>query len=315
LRGSAGSPAADLIVIRSPLGKRIRKGIPIYILVLPTFVWFLVFHYAPFFGITIAFKDFKIFQGIAASPWVGFEHFRNIFNAPNFYRVLWNTVKISFLRLVIGFPVPIIFSLFLNEVRHSFYKRFVQTVTFFPHFLSWIVYGGIMMSFIKPTGVINSFLKSAGLAKINFLTDGTIFTFVLVITAIMKEFGFSAIIYLAALSAIDSALYEAATVDGAGKMRLVWHITLPGIRPTVITLLILALGNILNAGFEQIFLMYNASVYHAVDIIDTYVYRLGIANAQYSIGTAMGLFKGVIASVLIYLANRMAHRMGTYGIW
>jgi len=297
------------------LGRRIRQGVPVYLLILPALVWLIIFHYVPFFGITIAFKDFKIFKGLAASPWVGFEHFRSLFAAPNFYQLMWNTVKISLLRLAFGFPIPIIFALLMNEVRISWYKRFVQNFTFFPHFLSWIIYGGIMMSFLKPTGVINTFLKNLGAARVNFLTDGTIFTFVLVFTDIIKEFGFAAVIYLAALSAIDSTLYEAATIDGAGKLRLVRSITLPGIAPTIVTLFVLAMGNILNAGFEQIFLMYNASVYHSVDIIDTYVYRIGIAQAQYSLATALGLFKGVISSILIVIANGQARRLGTYGIW
>ncbi|MFC4807741.1 ABC transporter permease [Paenibacillus sp. GCM10023250] len=297
------------------MGTRIWQARHIYMLILPTIAFFAVFTYAPFYGITLAFKDFKILSGILHSPWVGFEHFRSMFASEKFPELLRNTVVISLYRLIFGFPVPILFALLLNEVRQLWFKRSIQTITYFPHFLSWVVFGGIVYNFIGPSGIINLLLVNAGLDKFNFTTNDEVFRTVIVVTAILKEFGWGAIIYLAALSGIDGQLYEAAKIDGAGKLRQIWHVTLPGIRPIIALLFCLQLAGILDAGFDQIFIFLNPAVYDVGDIIDTYVYRLGLLQSQFELATAVGLFKGVIGMVLIIAANTTIRRMGEKSLW
>jgi putative aldouronate transport system permease protein len=301
--------------VASPLSRRMWRARTLYLFILPAMVYFFIFDYIPYYGLTMAFKDFKIFAGLNASPWVGLKYFKEFFESPDFIRLLRNTLGISIMRIIFGFPVPIIFALLLNEVRHSGYKRFVQTVTYFPHFLSWVVYAGIILTFIQPSGIINALLKSIGQQPIQFLTSTVYFVPMLIGTEIMKEFGFGAIIYLASISGIDPQLYEAAIVDGAGKWRQIWHITLPSLRPTIIVMLILALGRVLNAGFEQIFVLYNASVYEVTDIIDTFVYRVGLEAAQYSLATAVGFFKGVVGFILVFTSNMVIRRSGELALW
>jgi putative aldouronate transport system permease protein len=287
----------------------------IYLFILPAVIYFFIFSYVPYYGLQIAFKDYKIFSGMDASPWVGFQYFEEFFRSPDFGRLLRNTIVISMLRILIGFPMPILFALLLNEVRHMWYKRSVQTITYFPNFLSWVVFAGIVMVFIAPTGIINQMLKSFGMQPVQILTSTTYFVPMLIFTDILKGFGFGAIIYLAALANIDPQLYEAAVMDGANKLRQIWHVTLPGIRSTIVVMLILALGGVMNAGFDQIFQFYNSSVQEVADIIDTFVYRIGLQSAQYSLGTAVGLFKGIIGFVLIVTANSIVRRTGEYSIW
>ena len=304
-----------LVDAKAGLWKRMVRAKSIYLFILPTLLYFIIFSYIPYYGLTIAFKDFRIFSGLAASPWVGLKHFEAMFASPDFPRLVRNTVLISTYRIVFGFPIPILFALLLNEVRHMTYKRVIQTITYFPNFLSWVVYGGIVLVFIQPTGIINAVLTSMGFQRINILTSTANFVPMLVITDIIKGFGFGAIIYLAALSGIDPQLYEAAVIDGAGRLKQTWHVTLPGIRPTIVIMFILSLGNVMSAGFDQIFVLYNASVYRVADIIDTYVYRIGLQNARYSLGTAVGMFKGVIGFVLIFVANSIIRRTGEYSLW
>lgn len=287
----------------------------LYLFILPTLIYFAIFSYIPYYGLSIAFRDFKIFLGIGASPWVGFKYFNEFFNSPDFVRLLRNTVLISVMRIVFGFPVPIIFALLLNEVRHLWYKRTVQTITYFPHFLSWVVYAGMMLVFISPSGVVNQISASLGGGPVPILTNSYLFLPMLIVTDILKGFGFGAIIYLAALTTIDPQLYEAAAVDGANKRQQVRHVTLPGIRSTMVVLLILSLGGLMNAGFDQIFQFYNAAVLETADIIDTFVYRVGLQGNQFSLGTAVGLFKGVIGLLLIYTANRIIRRTGEASLW
>ena len=287
----------------------------IYLFILPTLIYLFIFSYIPYYGLTIAFKDFKIFWGIARSPWVGLKYFQEFFQSPDFVRLLRNTLLISVMRIAFGFPVPIIFALLLNEVRHAWYKRSIQTITYFPHFLSWVVYAGIMLVFIAPSGVVNKVSVSLGGEKIPILTNGAYFIPMIILTAIMKGFGFGAIIYLAALAGIDPQLYEAAVVDGANKLQQIRHVTLPGIRSTIIVMLVLSLGGLLSAGFDQIFQFYNAAVLDVADIIDTFVYRIGLQASQFSLGTAVGLFKGVIGMILIVVTNNIVRRSGEYSIW
>lgn len=287
----------------------------IYLLILPTVAYFVIFAYVPMIGLQIAFKDFKVFAGMWESPWVGFEHFRTIFSSPKFPELIRNTLLISTYRIVFGFPVPIIFALLLNEVRKVWFKRGVQTITYFPHFLSWVIFAGITVNILGPTGIVNTVLVDAGGDRVNFLTNPDTFRSVLVFTGVMKEFGWGAIIYLAALSGIDSNLYEAARVDGARKLRQIWHITLPGLRPVMAVLLVLSLGNLLDAGFDQVFQLYNGAVLEVADIIDTYVYRVGLLDAQFEIATAVGLFKGVIGMIMIVSANMVLRKLGQRSIW
>ncbi len=287
----------------------------LYLMILPTIVYFVVFAYLPMIGLQIAFKDFKVFSGMWASPWVGFEHFQAMFASEKFPELLRNTLLLSLYRIVFGFPVPIIFALLLNEVRRMWFKRTVQTVTYFPHFLSWVVFAGIVVNILGPTGIVNTLLIDSGGDRINFLTNPDTFRSVLVLTGIMKEFGWGAIIYLAALAGIDSTLYEAARVDGAGRLRQIWHVTLPGLRPIMAVLLVLSLGSLLDAGFDQVFQLYNGAVLDVADIIDTWVYRVGLLDAQFELATAVGLFKGVVGMVLIVTANQVLRRMGQRSLW
>ncbi len=287
----------------------------LYALILPTVIYFVVFAYLPMIGLQIAFKDYKVFRGMWESPWVGFEHFQVMFGSEKFPQLIKNTLLISFYRIVFGFPVPILFALLLNEVRRMWFKRGVQTVTYFPHFLSWVVFAGIVINILGPTGLLNTLITDSGGDRVNFLTNPDTFRSVVVVTGIMKEFGWGAIIYLAALSGIDGQLYEAARVDGAGKLRQIWHVTLPGLRPVMAVLLVLSLGSLLDAGFDQIFQLQNAATLEVGDIIDTYVYRVGLLDAQFELATAVGLFKGVVGLVMIVTANYVLRRMGQRSIW
>ena len=302
---------------RKHLIHRIKRYKLLYIMLIPIIAYFFVFSYWPYWGLQIAFRDYKIYSGMAASPWSKplFKNFINFFDSPDFMRLIINTLYISFQRILWGFPVPILFALVLNEVRAKKFKRLVQTITYFPNFLSWAVYAGIIMVFIQPTGIINKLFVSAGWEAPNILVNRQLFVPMLIVTAIMKSFGFSAIIYLSALSGIDEQLYEAAIVDGAKRLRQIWHVTLPGIRSTICVMLIFAVSGVLNAGFDQIFNFYNASVKEVADIIDTYVYRMGLENGRYSLATVVGLFKGVIGFILLISANAITRRLGEAGIW
>jgi putative aldouronate transport system permease protein len=294
---------------------RMWKARVLYLLLLPTIIYFLIFRYYPYWGLTLAFRDFSPGLGIGGSPWVGFEHFETLFGLPAFSRVLVNTLILSVMKLVIGMPIPIIFALLLNEIRFSLFKRAVQTVTYFPHFLSWVVYGSIMILLLAPGGVVADLLFIFGINGNTLLVDTRYFRWLLVITDIMKTFGFSAILYLAAMTAISPELYDAARVDGASRWRQMWYITLPGISGVIVIVLLLNLGNILEAGFEQVFVMYNPSVYSVADIIDTYIYRIGLIDGRFSLATALGLFKGVIGFILIVGANQFIKRMGQPTLW
>ncbi|MDK2902966.1 MAG: putative aldouronate transport system permease protein [Clostridiales bacterium] len=296
--------------------KRLSEFKYLYIMLIPGIAYFVIFHYIPMYGVTIAFKDFKIMQGIMDSPWAGFKYFEQAFESPYFTQTLWNTFIISVYKLVWGFPAPIILALLLNEVKNLIFKRGIQTISYLPHFLSWVVIGGILTDMLAPqTGVVNNIIKVFGGEPIYFMASKEWFRTVLVASDIWKEVGWGSIIYLAALSGIDPQLYEASQIDGANRWQQTWHITMPGIRGTIAILLILRLGNILNAGFEQIFIMYNPSVYEVADIIDTWVYRIGLQGMQYSLATAVGLFKSLIGLVLVVSANWATHRMGESGIW
>lgn len=288
------------------------------LMVWPGLILLLVFHYMPMYGILTAFKDYNILKGFAASPWVGFKHFEAFFASRDFAHVMRNTIAIALLKLAIGFPAPILLALMLNEVRNRFFKRLVQSVTYLPYFLSWVIVSGLVISMLSvDNGSVNMALQGAGLtdAPINFLSIPKYFWAILVTTNVWKDIGFGSIVYLAAIAGIDPHLYEAAEMDGASRFKQVFLITLPSIVPVIVIFLILAIGNLLNAGFEDILLLAKNPLLRGVsDVIDTYVYRVGIENMRYSFATAVGLFKSVVSVLLLVLANQWARRSGN-GLW
>jgi putative aldouronate transport system permease protein len=296
---------------------KIWKDKPIYLILLPGIIYFLVFNYVPMYGAIIAFKDFKAPLGIMGSKWVGLKNFIDFFNHPSFGLVLINTMVISFYKIIIGFPAPIILALLLNEVKHKLYKKSIQTISYMPHFLSWVVIAGLSTKMLSPSsGAINQLISFLGFEPIYFMAEPKYFRGILVLTDIWKEIGWGSIIYLAALSGVDVQLYEAATVDGASKWRQLWSITIPSIAPTIVIMFILRVGGVMNAGFEQIYMMYSPNVYAVSDIIDTFVYRNGLESAKYSFATAIGLFKSVIAFVLVLITNRLSKLMDdNNGLW
>ncbi|MDB4866540.1 MAG: binding-protein-dependent transport system inner rane component [Cohnella sp.] len=288
----------------------------LYLLLLPGLLLIVVFRYIPMYGVIIAFQDFNIYKGILGSEWVGFAQFTRLFHSPDFYEILRNTVLISLYKLIASFSVPIILSLLLNELRQVMFKRFAQSIIYLPHFVSWVIFSGVIIAFLNPVdGMVNTVIKGSGGSAINFLGDVRYFRSVLVLSDIYKEVGWGTIIYLAAIAGVNADLYEAARMDGANKLRQMWHVTLPSIRPVILILIILSLANILEAGFQQIFLLYNALVYDVADIIDTYVYRVGIQDANYSYATAAGLFKSVVAMILILTVNKIVKKTGQEGLW
>ncbi|MCD7032968.1 ABC transporter permease subunit [Metabacillus sp. GX 13764] len=282
---------------------------------LPGILYFLVYKYIPMFGLVIAFKDYNPFQGIWGSPWAGFKHFQTIFSSKEVVQVIWNTLSISFLQILFAFPVPIVLALMLNEARSSVFKRLIQSVIYLPHFLSWVVVAGITVIFLRSEGLINTMLQTIGIQGIPFLTDPRFFQPLIVLQVIWKEAGWGTIIFLAALAGINPQLYEAAVMDGAGRLKQIWHITLPALKSTIILLFILRLGNVLDTGFEQIFLMLNPFNMPIGNVLDTFVYFKGIQQADYGFATAVGLFKGAVGLVLVVIANKLAKRFGEDGLY
>jgi len=294
----------------------IRSEWDLYLLLVPGICFLLLFKYTPMYGISIAFQDFNIFDGMAASPWVGFEHFERLFTSSDFSLVLRNTVIISLLKLVILFPLPIIVAILLNELKNMAFKRSIQTVIYLPHFLSWIIVSGLFIDLLSVHGgIVNKWLEQLGFAPIAFFMNNDYFRSVLVATAGWKETGWSTIVYLAAFSTIDPGLYEAARMDGASRFRQIWHITLPGIAPIIVLMFILRLGSLFEAGTEQILAMYNPTVYKVSDVIGTYVYRVGMGRQEYSFTTAVGLFESVIGFILVISGNYLSRKYLKRGIW
>ncbi|UKS29604.1 ABC transporter permease subunit [Paenibacillus sp. HWE-109] len=301
---------------RNPLLSRIRNNWDIYLVISIPLLSLLVYNYIPMLGIIIAFKNYKVFDGIWGSSWVGLDHFQTLFADPKFFSVLSNTLLINLYKLLFQFPLPIILALCLNELRNRMIKRAVQTLTYLPHFLSWVVISGIFIDILSPsTGIINFAIKVLGGSPITFLGDESYFRSVLVASTAWKETGWSAVIYLAALTSIDPELYAAASVDGAGKLRQIWHITLPGIAGTIAFIIILRVAHALGSDVEQVLLFYNPLVYGAGDVISTYVYREGIQNVNYSYTTAVGLFTSVVGLALMIIANTISRKYTNNGIW
>jgi putative aldouronate transport system permease protein len=290
----------------------------LYLLALPGILYFLIFSYLPMWGVVIAFKDFRLFRGLAGSPWVGFAHFQFFFTSPNFPRLLRNTLVISALNLIFVFPAPIVLALLLNEVKNVAFKRTVQTISYLPHFISWVVVGGLLLyTFSQSVGAVNIALQHQGAQPLVILGNRSAFLPLMVGTSIWKEVGWEAIIYLAAMAGINPELYEAATVDGASRFRRMLHITLPSITPVIVILLILQISSILNSNFLQLLILQgnDASLYEVGDVIDTWVYRAGFLKSQMSLATAVGLLKGLVGLVLILLANKFARWITDSGLW
>ncbi len=293
------------------------KNKAFYLMLLPGLVYFIIYKYVPMYGVIIAFKDFNIMEGIIGSPWADpwYKHFQSFYQSPYFEQLLTNTFIISFYKLIFGAFPPILLAIIFHECRLIWYRRIVQTLSYMPHFLSWVIIYGILLAFLsESTGLINGWLSEIGIGPINFLTSLDWFRGILVGSDIWQNIGWGAIIYLAGMSAISPELYEAARVDGANRLRMIWHITLPGIRNLIILLFILQLGRFMDAGFEQIYILYNIQVYPVADILDTWVFRVGLQQMNFSLGAAVGLFKSLIGLVLVLGANRLARRWGG-GIW
>ncbi|MEJ8304331.1 ABC transporter permease [Saccharibacillus sacchari] len=297
--------------------KEYKKCRYLFLLLTPVLIWYAVFAYAPLYGIQLAFKDFRIMDGIWGSPWVGFKHFEFLFfHSPDFFKILRNTVVISFYHIIFGFPAPIILALLINEIRSTKFKKITQSLTYLPHFFSWVILSGILLTLLSPsTGVVNYLIQLLGLEPVYFLGDPNYFRFTLVTSAIWKEIGWGTIIYLAALSGISPDLYEAAVMDGASRWKQTLKITLPSILPVVVLMFILRTGGILDAGFDQILNLYSPATYEVADILDTYVYRVGLQNFQFSLTTAVGLFKNLVAFALVLLTNFVAKRLGQEGLF
>lgn len=287
-------------------------------LVLPGVLYFIIFHYVPIYGLIIAFKDYSGmggFEGIINSPWVGWTHFQNFFDSYYFWRLLGNTLLISIYRLIWAFPAPIILALLINEVTSSKIRRAIQTITYMPHFLSWVVISGLMVMMLNSNGPVNAVLGWFGVEPISFLSDNRFFRSVLVGSSIWHGVGWGSIIYLAAISGVPTELYESAIIDGASRWQRAIHITLPSISFVIVILLILRVGQIINENFEQIFNLYSPAVYEVADVFETFVYRKGIMNSDFSYSAAVGLFKSIISLILVVMTNKIAKMMGKEGLW
>jgi putative aldouronate transport system permease protein len=294
----------------------IKKNKFTYLLLLPGILFYIIFQYIPLYGITLAFKTFMFNKGILGSPWSGLDNFRYVFVEPDFWTAVRNTLIISFGKIIIGFPAPIILALLINELWDGKLKRIFQTIYTFPNFLSWIIVAGFVINMSSDTGMINNLLAVLGFDKQAFLGDSALFRPLLVLTDIWKSAGWSCIIYLAAISSIDPSLYESSDIDGAGRIQKMWYITMPGIQSIAVLLLLLSVGNVMNAGFDQVFNLYNSMVYNVGDIIDTYLYRITFQSSpEFGVSVAVGLFKAVINFLLLVVADRFAKLMGSRGIF
>ncbi|MBW7457028.1 ABC transporter permease subunit [Paenibacillus sepulcri] len=299
------------------LGKRVWAYRAFYLMLLPGILYYILFRYLPMYGVIIAFKDYSILDGMLHSKWADpwYKYFEQFFHSPYFSQLLVNTFLISFYKLIFGIVPPILMALLLNECRHKWFKSIVQTLTYMPHFLSWVIIYGILLALLsQSSGLFNRWLEDLGFSSIPFLTSPDHFRAILVGSEIWKDLGWGAIIYLAAMTGIDPTLYEAARVDGSGRFRMIWHITLPGIRNVIVLLFILKLGQIMDAGFDQIYILYNIQVYAVADILDTWVFRTGLQQLNFSLGAAVGLFKSLIGLVLVLGSNQLAKKWGE-GIW
>lgn len=310
--GTAEKPPGRI----SRIAAHMRREWQIYVMLLPTVIWLLLFLYKPMYGLQIAFKDYSLFRGIEGSPWIGLEHFETLFQNDQFIRALKNTIIISFFTLVFGFPVPIILALMFNEIVNQRFKKTAQTIVYLPHFISTVIIAGIVITAFSPSsGIVNTILGFFGLEPIYFLTRPEWFRPIFIGAGIWQEAGFQSIVYLAAIAGISPTLYESAVVDGASRWQMMWKITLPSIIPTILIMLIIRIGNLLEVGFEMIILLYQPATYQTADVVNTFIYRQGILNGQYDLAAAAGLFNAVVAFVLVMSANAISRRYSRTSLW
>ena len=296
--------------------RSVKVNKALLIMLIPGILYYILFKYKPMYGVLIAFKEYNLIEGVSGSPWAGLKYFKMAFAQPDFWRVFKNTLILSAYKLIFTFPAPIILALMLNEVRCMKFKKTVQTLTYLPHFLSWVILSGVVINFLSPSsGPVNMIIRQLGFEPIYFMGDKKFFRGILVVSTIWKEVGWGTIVYLAALTSVDTQLYEAAALDGAGRLRQTISVTLPAIANVVVIMLIMRVGKIINDDFDQIYNMYNPSVYSVADVLSTYIYKMGLEQAMYSYSTAMGLFKNLIAFTLVILTNAISTRVSDYGLW
>lgn len=301
---------------KKKLSSRLLQYLPIYIMLIPVIVWFIVFKIAPIYGLQLAFKKFNAFDGIWGSKWIGLTNFSKLFSSHYFVRVITNTVKISLLKITTSIPSAVLLALLINELKLKSFKRIFQTISYLPHFISWVVIGGMFQILLSPNGgVVNRVLGWFGIGPIYFMGDSKYFVFTLVMTSLWQGVGWNSIIYIAALTGVSPELFEAASIDGANRFQRTLYVSLPALYPTIGMVLTLALGSVLSGSFDQVYNMYNSAVYSVADTIDTYVYRQGILNADYSFTTAVGLFKSVVSFFMVIGANAVSKRLFSYSIW
>lgn len=292
------------------------KDYQLYLLLILPIAYFILFKYVPMYGAAIAFQDYSIFKGVTGSPWIGFENFQQLFGMSQFYQVVRNTLLLNFLDLLFSFPAPILLAILLHELRVVWFKKTAQTILYLPHFISWIIIGGLVYQMFSTNGgLVNNLIGALGIDPIPFLTEKNNWLLVYLGTGIWQSAGWGTIIYLAALTGINKDLYEAAEVDGAGRLKKIWHITLPGIRSTIVVMLIMQLGHIMTIGFERPFVMSNPLVLDYAEVISTFVYKVGLQSAQFSLATAIGLFQALVGLIFVVMANMIAKRSGEQGLW
>lgn len=293
-----------------------RKELPFHFMLLPAVIITIIFKYIPFVGITMAFEDYTPLKGIFDQKWVGMDNYRYLFSLPGFGSVIWNTIFIAVMKMVGNLIFPVLIALLLNEVRGKRYKKTIQTVLYLPHFISWAALAGIFIDILSPSGgIVNQILNALGMKSVFFLGDSNVFPYTVAVTDIWKELGWGTIVYLAAITGIDPTYYEAARIDGAGRFKQVLHVTIPSILPMILLMMVLSVGNVLQAGFEQVFNLYSPQVYSTGDIIDTYVYRIGVIEAKFDLATAVGLFKSAISFVLIMIGYKLADKLAGYKVF
>ncbi|MBB6732719.1 sugar ABC transporter permease [Cohnella sp. CBP 2801] len=315
-KASIPTEAAGLAAQKPRWLRRLRKDQYLYLMLVPVMLYFILFKYAPLFGEVMAFKNYRLSEGIWGSPWVGLEQFRKLFTSPDFVQILRNTLLLNLYNLLFAFPVPIVLALMLNELRSEVYKRVLQNLLYIPHFMSWIVLGSIVIAVLSPsTGIVNAVLKFFGVEPIYFMASTFWWPISFVGSSIWRDAGFGTILYLAAMASVNPQLYEAAAIDGASRWRQIWHVTLPGIRSTIAILLVLQMGHMMDVGFEQVYTLQNSAVGSVSEVISTYVYKRGIVGLQYSYTTALGLFQSVVSLILVVAVNRFIRAMGERGLW
>ena len=311
------SRSKALGIQKKPLGKRFRESIPFYLMLLPGFIFVFIFNYFPLYGLKIAFYRFIPAKGLFGDQeWVGMRYFQEIFVNPDFQHALVNTITISLWKLSLSVIIAIFFSILINELRSTKLKRTVQTIVYLPHFLSWVILAGVFLDLLSPEyGMVNQLIKALGGESIFFLGSNQYFQGTLIVTDLWKEFGFNTIVYLAAITSIDPSLYESAVVDGANRFKQIWHITLPGMLPIILLMALLNIGSVMNANFDQVYNMYSPAVYATGDVLDTLIYRIGLVQANFSLSTAVGMFKSLVSLILVGTSYGLAYKFAGYKIF